>query len=232
MMENKENIGRGTIQPKEIFEDSIKRYRSKTPYYKKLTSHVLNLVQPKQEDNILDIGCFAGQQEATLSHYCKITGVDIDPFAIKYAKVLCASNGRLENISLHLRNKPLNVLLKGKVFNKVIMIDLVEHLPDAELLQTLKEIKEIVCKSAKLFIYTPNKAHWSEWGFRKFYVSKWRREHESGCDFGHINLKTQMEWFEFFAKNGLKAERFYFEEGFLPFEFCKKRICQVWQAVA
>jgi len=193
-------------------------------FYANQIKNVKELVDANEKDFLLDIGCFTGKFEAIFSHTCKIFGIDISKDALEVANQYCKKHGRQGNYGFFHRNKPLAKMFPGKKFSKAMMLDVTEHIPDAELAKTFAEIKQVLGQDGELIIYTPNKAHWSEW-IRAIGID--RRE-------GHINLKKAKELRQFVESNGFSVKELYLKPGttvldrlerILPFEFMEKRIC-------
>ncbi len=199
----------GTGLNKNEVDFAIKRVRENHSFYQNQIKNVLNLIKIKKGDEILDIGCCSGKYEAIISHTCKITGIDIDAYAVKKANEYCKEKGKDGNWKVLLKTTTLSKMFKSKQFTKIMMIDFTEHCKDKELEKMFNELKEVCAENAELLIYTPNKFHWTSL----------IPNHLPG----HINLKTGNGLKRFVEKQGWVIKELYFEGKKLP--LFKKRLC-------
>ncbi len=119
---------------------------------------IINLLDPSFNDLVLELGCAAGDTTPILSRRVKkVIGIDNSIIALKYAAkkkikgaVFVASD--------------INGLLafKDQVFDKVVALDLIEHITDKELESMLHEAKRVLKRQGTLSIYTPNRNHYVE----------------------------------------------------------------------
>lgn len=126
---------------------------------------------------LLDIGCGVGRLEYSLARYVyKCIGVDIAPSMINLAK----KNVKAKNIEfLETNGKDLQVL-KNQNFDLIFSIIVFQHLPKEIFLNYLKESKNLLKKSGKIFfqipIYSkikpaePPKNH--PWGLRYYQIKE------------------------------------------------------------
>ncbi|MFH8093007.1 MAG: class I SAM-dependent methyltransferase [Candidatus Aenigmatarchaeota archaeon] len=110
-------------------------------FLKKITKWNINEV-------VLDVGCGSGRFIRLLSSLVKeIHGIDISEEALKIAK-----NMKIKNASLK-KGSALKIPYGNNFFDKVICIDVIEHIRDDE--KVLKEIKRVLKKGGEGIIYFP-----------------------------------------------------------------------------
>lgn len=105
---------------------------------------------------ILDIGCGYGHLgEAIKKNKNEVYGIDISPVALEVAKK------RLDFAFLADITKPetLPVELKGKVFDIVLLADILEHLYDPKVILVIS--KTFLKEDGRLILSMPNVANWA-----------------------------------------------------------------------
>jgi len=104
------------------------------------------LINWGKKDVVLDAGCGSGRFLSLLSPFVKeIHGIDISEEALKIAKTIKATNVKIEKGSI------LKIPYKNGVFDKVICIDVIEHIKNDE--KALKEIKRVLKSNGEGVIY-------------------------------------------------------------------------------
>ena len=121
---------------------------------KRRAKEIITSVDPKKKDKILDVGCGDGYYLHLLSglrlNNLKLTGSDFDTDALKSAR----SNLGKKRIKLDFGDLMKELPYKPKSFDKVIMSEVAEHLPDD--VKGLKEINRILKKEGILGLSVPN----------------------------------------------------------------------------
>lgn len=103
---------------------------------------------------ILDIGCGRGELlQAYSANGGNTVGFDYSPAAVKLS-----SNWRDDNVVV-IRASATALPFREQVFDRVIMLDLVEHLSQNNLLQCLKDVMRVLKEGGQVLIHTPN-----QWG--------------------------------------------------------------------
>ncbi len=118
---------------------------------------ILKLLKPKENENLLDIGCDTGEFCYLLKekyHSCP-RGIDINVQSIEVAKA------RYPDIIFE--NKALNDLEGEEKYDAITMIEVFEHLSDPR--EALLKVRECLKPGGRLVLSTPNK-----WSFIRF---KW-----------------------------------------------------------
>jgi len=185
----------------------IEKYLSNNRYTKDKNNNVLELVDPKGEDVILEIGCSSGGSTfLCASAGSTVMGVDTDseaiavaeeykPLVLKDTSQCRFATGRGEDF------------LEELPFNKVIMIDFVEHIDDNSFRDLIDNIF-LGLPGAMIYIYTPNRLH----------VFEWLKAHNIILkeDLTHIGLRSTAEIKKVLEEAGAKIDRSYFRSSHIP----------------
>lgn len=121
---------------------------------KRRARRIIEETDPQPGDKILEIGCGDGFYLHLLSNLgiqnIKLTGVDIDKNALKSAR----NNLKRKKINLLKSNVMKKLPFKANSFDKIIMSEVCEHLPDD--VKGLKEAKRVLKTGGKLVVTVPN----------------------------------------------------------------------------
>lgn len=118
--------------------------------YLSLLDRVKNLLQPFQEQRVLDVGCGDGRFCYELKNEkVKVVGVDFSESAIRFAK---AFNPEVEFFVQDIRklNLPCN-------FDYALLIETLEHIPPEEVPKVLEKLSDILKRKGKLIVTVPSK---------------------------------------------------------------------------
>ena len=128
-------------------------YLNQTPWTRLRLSAVRDLVEPKEGDRVLDLGCAAGAVSHFLSTFgCQTVGIDGAERAIEAARITFPA--------LRFEQADVSALpFKDSSFDKAIAADLVEHLDDSTFRRMLLEARRVLVEGGTLAIYTPNPLH-------------------------------------------------------------------------
>ena len=161
---------------------------------KRRARRVLQELQLKDNDKILDLGCGNGYYSYLLSKIplnLKITGIDSHLNAIEDAKALIPKEkatfiiGYAEKLPFH----------EG-AFDKIIMSEIIEHVDDD--IKVLKEAKRVLKKGGILVLTTPNKNYpflWDpiNWILEHFFNFHIKNGYFAGIWNQHLRLYTPEE---------------------------------------
>lgn len=112
-------------------------------------SHMLVFKEIAAGSKVLDMGCASGYFARELKKKnCRSWGVDNDKEALKIAKKYC------EEVALQDLDQPLQLPFKKKFFDDILLLDVLEHLKNPELL--LEQIKPFLGPNGKMIISVPN----------------------------------------------------------------------------
>jgi SAM-dependent methyltransferase len=129
------------------------QYLERTPWTELRLAAVQDLVDPREGERVLDLGCAAGAITHFLSGFgCRVVGVDSEPLAIETARSLFPE---LEFVQADVVELPF----ADQSFDKAVAADLVEHLDDEAFAGMLAEVHRGLVPGGTLSIYTPNPKH-------------------------------------------------------------------------
>lgn len=120
---------------------------------------VYNLVNPQEQDKILDVGCGRGELAFALATSgAKVLGVDYSDDAIGIAKK--TYGGKLDNVQyVHEDIFKMDGL---EVYDKIVMADVVEHIEQDVLEKIFEKISRSMSDRGVLIIHTaPNKDYYN-----------------------------------------------------------------------
>jgi len=105
---------------------------------------------------ILDIGCGGGRNSIPLAKMgAKVTGIDISKQMLAFARIRAKKNYCLSNTNFICANAWKTGI--NSRFDKVLLLGILEHLPEIYRRKTIKEAKRLVKKNGKIFIMINNK---------------------------------------------------------------------------
>jgi SAM-dependent methyltransferase len=152
-------------------------------------------VKPTASDEILECGSSSGKTSIDFVRHsgCYCLGVDFDLKAVEISianrdKYFPELLGRCDFECGDLTNIKFE-----RKFNKVIMPDFSEHIPDRVFASILKNISDQLGET-NLYVYTPNRSHIFEIMKHRNFILK--------NSSGHINVKTRRQVAEFLTANG------------------------------
>lgn len=142
---------------------------------------------------VLDIGCGAGKAMQLIKG-ASVIGIDIARFAVNIASQFGAS----------LVASAAALPFKDDTFEGVLMVDIVEHLLDQELLRALKEAHRVLKKGGRIVVHTQPNGLFG----RPFYFFNRRRLRETG----HINALPPWKLKSLLEKSYFPIQRFYVKD--------------------
>lgn len=121
----------------------------------------LQQLAPSREDVVLELGCAAGEHTLQLAPLvARAIGLDFSPDAVRLARAQAERQGSPAEF------------VQGDVadlgqfddasIDKVLALDLVEHVPDSVLEKMADEVWRVLGPGGRLVIYTPSASHYVE----------------------------------------------------------------------
>lgn len=219
----------------EFYEHLNKVTDDHSNLHKYKSSIVMNMVQPKKEDTILDVGTGLG----TFAFICaqissQVVGIDFSPKAIELCRKKAQSmtfSGSLE----FMQGDATQIPFDQSSFTKVICSDLSEHLYREDHEKLFGEIYRVLGDKGKLILFTPNLDHYTE----KLHKLKIVPPIES-----HVGVESMEHYLNILQKIGFVIHESYYYPTHYPFinniehlfikqkvfaPFFGKRICIVAQ---
>ncbi|GAI19261.1 unnamed protein product, partial [marine sediment metagenome] len=183
----KERVEQTFVKPARRIQDQVR--------------NVLELVQPQAEEYVLDIGCGTGKYCAIISRIAKIVGIDSSPASVQVASETVRRFGNPANSAICLAEGQA-IPFQADAFDKVMLIDIIEHLVWDDFQACLSECYRVLKKEGKLFIYTPNKKH----------IFEFVRPRPAG----HIALRTREDIVDALTVHQFRILRSYHRPAHLP----------------
>jgi ubiquinone/menaquinone biosynthesis C-methylase UbiE len=150
------------------------------------------LCQPGPVDDVLELGCGSGQYTRQLAGRVRtVTGVDFSGTAIEKARSL----GMQNNMQYTVADICSLRLFPDQRFDKIIAIDVLEHLSDVDLARALSEVRRLLKVQGVFVFFTPCRSHWLE-----------RLKHKGILRqvIGHIGVRTEREYGDILHRQGLR----------------------------
>jgi SAM-dependent methyltransferase len=138
----------------ETFMDTMAtEYLERTPWTQLRLDAVRDLVDPRPDDRILDLGCAAGAITHYLSTFgCDVTGVDLEPLAIMRAR------GLFPGLRFEIANAT-DLPFADASFDKAVAADFVEHVDEGTFRQVCAEVRRVLAADGTFALYAPNPRH-------------------------------------------------------------------------
>jgi len=129
-----------------------------------------NVIGNVKNKNILDVGCGGGRNSIPLAKLgAKVTGVDISSKMLDFAKNNSKKNKCLKNTNFIL-SSAWETNLPSNTFDKILLLGILEHIPEEYRKKTIKEAQRLLKKGGDLYIVINNKNSF----FLKS-VKKWKK---------------------------------------------------------
>lgn len=140
---------------------------------KRRARRIIEEIDAQSGDRILEVGCGDGFYLHLLSNMgirkLKLVGVDFNPMALASAK----KNLVRKRVTLKCADLMKKIPFKPESFDKIIMSEVAEHLPDD--VKGLKEVRRVLKKGGILVLTVPNKNYPFFWD-----PVNWILEHTTG----------------------------------------------------
>ena len=121
---------------------------------KKRIDLIVDAIDPKPEEKILDVGCGVGTFSFHASKRGAVCcGIDYSRESIKSAKRFARTFGTHESSHFLLGN--VTIPFKDLMFDKVVAADFIEHITLEEKEILLSEINRVLKPGGRAIIYTP-----------------------------------------------------------------------------
>lgn len=123
-----------------------------------------------KNQTVLDVGCGGGRNSIPLAKMgAKITGVDISPQMLDFAKNNAKKNKCSKNTNF-IQSNAWEIDLPSRSFDKILLLGILEHIPEEYRKKTIKEAQRLLKKGGELYVVINNKNSF----FLKS-VKKWKK---------------------------------------------------------
>jgi len=153
------------------------------------------LCRPGPADDVLELGCGSGHYTRWLARRVrKMVGVDFSEAAIEKARSL----GMEDNMQYAVADICSLSLFGNHSFDKIIAIDVLEHLSDEHLAGALSEVERLLKAHGVFIFFTPSRSHWIERLKHKNLILRQTT--------GHIGVRTEKAYWSMVEHQGLKIK--------------------------
>ena len=160
---------------------------------------LLNQIDPKPGDNILDMGCGRGELTYALSTYgADVIGIDYSEDAIAICKKYFGETDEMLSGKLDYICGDVLELDESVKYNKIIMADIYEHIQADVMERLLDKITRLLGDDGVLYVHTAPNLDWYETEYPKLVSEAYKRKvflpnnpRSRYEDMMHINEQSQ-----------------------------------------
>jgi len=185
-----------------------------TPLYRMFADHLRTL--PLEKLEILDVGCGRGELLAELleAGARRVTGLDFSRAAVEVAGESLAARFGMQMRERVIEGSATDPALFAKDrFDLILMMDVVEHLPPAQLAQALKTVRSWLAADGRLFIHTFPTLRLHQ-AYRLYLKLRGHKEELERLDTAHCNVQTRESLSQALAGAGLLPKRMWLQNDF------------------
>ena len=169
--------------------------------------NIHRLIEPVDNQRILDIGCGSGKYAASMSHKGYPTAIDFSPVAMQLTKKTIAEQGQPER-ALLVQSRGEKLPFASGTYDKVTALDIVEHINQSEYELLVAEVFRVLKPGGIFCIYTPNKTYSIEFIYKLIFGRSLSPL--------HFGLKTDSELIEPLESTGFRILDVYYQPNYLP----------------
>jgi ubiquinone/menaquinone biosynthesis C-methylase UbiE len=158
--------------------------------------NVLGLIALGEDEDICEVGVATGKFSCVMSRANRVFALDISEENLKRAKRTAAELGNIKNLFC-VAGDCAAMPFYDAAFDKVVAIDIIEHLDDKTCGLFCKEAGRVLKRGGFLYIYTPNLLHPYE--LARPFRPVMRRE--------HIGVRTRARICLFLREGGFIIEK-------------------------
>lgn len=163
------------------------------------------LCRPEPTDEVLELGCGSGRYTRWLAGLVRaVTGVDFSSAAIEKARSL----GTKDNMQYAVADICSLGIFPDQCFDKIIAIDVLEHLSDADLAGALSEVRRLLKTQGVFVFFTPCRSHWLERLKGRNLLFRQTA--------GHVGVRTEREYRDVVDRQGMKIRQIVRYETCIP----------------
>lgn len=142
-----------------LYDKALEDFKSqRSARVRRQVKNVLGLINLASTEKILEIGSATGKYTSIASKKNDVFCLDISLNNLKRAIKTVSELGNIKNLSC-LNADVSNIPFAAAVFDKILAIDIVEHLKDEKFYLLCQEAHRVLKKGGALYIYTPNLLH-------------------------------------------------------------------------
>ncbi len=154
------------------------------------------LCKPHISDKVLELGCGTGFYTRLLApRVHRIVGIDFSATAIEKA----VAQGQADNVQFVIGDMQNLSMFPDSLFDKILAIDVLEHLSDSQLHTCLGQIARLLYKGGAFVFFTPCGSHWIErLKSRNIMIRQIR---------GHVGVRSEAAYRRVMRERGLAVKR-------------------------
>lgn len=187
-------------------------YEPKILSSKRKKEIVLNALNPKPGEKILDVGCgvgtFAYHSAKAGAH---AWGIDYSRKSIEVAKILCNRFGVSSKTEFITCDATKKLSFEDFFFDKIVAADFMEHITDQQKEEAIKEMCRVLKPLGLIIIFTPNGFR-EAIGFIKRKIERLFKKNISETRL-HFGLTNRFKFERLLKGNGLEFKRSYVDTG-------------------
>ena len=168
----------------------------------------LGYLHPKPGEIILDIGCGRGEiVEQCVEAGARAIGIDYSQAAVEISKETVKEGAVIRASATHLP-------FKGEVFDKVALLDVLEHLDKEDTKKCIRDVRRVLRPGGTFIVHTPNRYEKLLYLPRYFYSSFIAKQKISSkakqyVELGHVNVQSPISLSRMLKKEGFKIKIFF-----------------------
>ncbi len=189
----------------------------------------LDLIDDVANKNVLEIGFGRGEsikyfyKKGANSYY----GIDFSPASVEIAKQYVMQDIKNENYEIHCDDALQHMInnfkqIKRRNINCIIMLDVIEHIPNEEVTKILNIFDKLVKKDTLFCVHTPFYSVDEDYYKNRVYIKPSPSDINPNTMGMHCNKYTSKRFFKTLAKHGFylyKKDRLFKKQSKL-FRFC------------
>ena len=192
------------VETDQIYESVLEDFKKMgSGRLRRQVRNVLKLIDLSCNKKIIEIGVATGKFTSIMSKQNHVFALDLMFGNLKRTKNAVFELGNVNNLFCVNADCSFIPFLDSS-FDKVVAVDIVEHLSDQIFLELLKEVNRIIKKNGSFYIYTPNLFHPYE--LSRPFRPVMRKE--------HIGVRTRSKLCKILKKVNFKIIRSYFNNYF------------------
>lgn len=192
----------------DYYRKHIDRFDRKDRFTKVKVERVRSLLVPRQGELIVDLGSGVGTMAALLASSGSVMiGMDYSPYSLHCAQASFSKEAP-DRVFRGICCDGRDIAVRDETIDGVMAVDFTEHLDDAMLLPTVREVFRVLKKGGRFVVYTPCKTHLFEQLKKRNIVLK--------EDKSHIGLRTMEEYTRILSRTGFTIKESYFEPTHIP----------------
>lgn len=147
------------VETDQIYESVLEDFKKMgSGRIRRQVKNVLGLIDLSSNEKIIEIGVATGKFTSIMSKQNHVFALDLLFENLERTQKAVSELGNVNNLFCVNADGSFIPFLDSS-FDKVVAVDIIEHLTDEIFSKLLKEVKRIIKKEGSFYIYTPNLLH-------------------------------------------------------------------------